>query len=153
MKYLLALLGLLYTISPYDLFPDLIIGWGWIDDLIVLGLLWWYFSNYKKKRYKYKRYFQKGERPSGGTDKGGSFREEETTGSRSGFSGRATSKDPYTVLGVGRGSSAEEIKRAYRRLANKYHPDKVNHMGEEFRELAERRFKEIQEAYRELMPK
>ncbi|UCF86157.1 MAG: DnaJ domain-containing protein [Desulfobacteraceae bacterium] len=152
MKFLLALLGLLYAISPYDLFPDLIIGWGWIDDLIILGLLWWYFSNYKKKRYKHERYFQKGERPSGGTNNGGPFREE-AAGSRSGFSSRATSKDPYTVLGVGRSSSPEEIRRAYRRLANKYHPDKVNHMGEEFRELAERRFKEIQEAYRELMPK
>ena len=78
---------------------------------------------------------------------------EETAGSRSSFGDKATSKDPYTVLGVGRSSPPEEIKRAYRRLATKYHPDKVNHMGEEFRELAERRFKEIQEAYQEIIPK
>lgn len=152
MKFLLAILGLLYTIFPYDLFPDLIIGWGWIDDLIILGLLWWYFSKYKKKRYEYRRYYQNGERPHGGANKGRTFNEE-AAGSHHSFSGEATSKDPYTVLGVGRSSSPEEIKRAYRRLAAKYHPDKVNHMGEEFRELAERRFKEIQEAYQKIMPK
>ncbi|MBW2144864.1 MAG: DnaJ domain-containing protein, partial [Deltaproteobacteria bacterium] len=42
-------------------------------------------------------------------------------------------------------------KKAYRRLAGKYHPDRVNHLGEEFKELAERRFKEIQDAYQDLM--
>lgn len=136
MRLLLCLLALLYTLSPYDLFPDLIIGWGWIDDLAVLGLLWWYLSKHKKKRYRYEGPSQEQEQPSGGP------REQ-------GFS----QKNAYSVLGVGRDASPEEIKRAFRRLANKYHPDKVSHMGDEFRELAERRFKEIQEAYQEVMPK
>jgi hypothetical protein len=136
MRLLLCLLAFLYTLSPYDLFPDLIIGWGWIDDLAVLGLLWWYLSKHKKKRYRYEGPSQEQEQPSGGP------REQ-------GFS----QKNAYSVLGVGRDASPEEIKRAFRRLANKYHPDKVSHMGDEFRELAERRFKEIQEAYQEVMPK
>jgi DnaJ-class molecular chaperone len=59
----------------------------------------------------------------------------------------------YMVLNVPRNASPEEIKTAYRKLVNKYHPDKVFHLGEEFRELAENRFKEIEEAYRKLMPK
>jgi DnaJ-domain-containing protein 1 len=59
-------------------------------------------------------------------------------------------KDPYTVLGVGRNATVDEIKKAYRRLVNTYHPDKVNHMGEEFQKLAEIKFKEIQEAYQQL---
>ena len=59
-------------------------------------------------------------------------------------------KDPYEVLGVVRNASQDEIKRAYKQLAGKYHPDKVAHLGEEFRELAEQRFKEIQEAYQKL---
>lgn len=50
-------------------------------------------------------------------------------------------KDYYKILGVPRNASAEEIKRAYRRLARKYHPD-INKSSE-----AEQKFKEIQEAY------
>jgi molecular chaperone DnaJ len=51
-------------------------------------------------------------------------------------------KDFYGVLGVSRDASHEEIKRAYRKLARKYHPD-VN-AGDK---AAERKFKEVQEAY------
>jgi curved DNA-binding protein len=50
-------------------------------------------------------------------------------------------KDYYTVLGVGRDAKADEIKRAYRRLARKYHPDVSKEKD------AEERFKEVQEAY------
>jgi molecular chaperone DnaJ len=51
-------------------------------------------------------------------------------------------RDFYTVLGVARSASQDEIKRAYRKLARQYHPD-VN-PGDK---AAERKFKEIQEAY------
>jgi len=61
--------------------------------------------------------------------------------------------DPYEILGVNRHASESEIKNAYRKLANKYHPDKVNHLGDEFKSLAEKRFKEIQEAYQKLSVK
>jgi molecular chaperone DnaJ len=48
-------------------------------------------------------------------------------------------KDPYDILGISRGASADEIKKAYRKLAHTYHPDKKG--GDEVR------FKEINEAY------
>jgi len=50
-------------------------------------------------------------------------------------------KDYYSLLGVGRDAPADEIKRAYRRLARKYHPDVSKEAD------AEERFKEVQEAY------
>jgi molecular chaperone DnaJ len=50
-------------------------------------------------------------------------------------------KDYYSILGVGKGASADEIKKAYRAMAMKYHPDKNKEKG------SEDRFKEINEAY------
>lgn len=56
-------------------------------------------------------------------------------------------KDPYKVLGISSEATDDEVKRAYRRLALKYHPDKVEGMGEEVKRNAEAQFREIQEAY------
>jgi len=58
-------------------------------------------------------------------------------------------KDYYKVLGIPKGSTKEEIIKAYRRLASKYHPDK--HQGNPLAELAEEKFKVINEAYHELL--
>lgn len=56
----------------------------------------------------------------------------------------ASYKDYYKTLGVSRNANADEIKKAFRKLARQYHPDKVQGEG---KEAAEAKFKEINEAY------
>ena len=57
--------------------------------------------------------------------------------------------DPYQILGVPRDAGDDEIKKAYRSLSRKYHPDaNINNPNKEH---AEAKFKEIQQAYQVLM--
>lgn len=151
-KLILLILAVLYSLNPYDIFPDFMIGWGWLDDLIIWFLVWRYFASRKGKHAGGNRFFKQA---------GNSFESR----SRADYSGQfrfgtpdpnAEEKDlwdPYRVLGIGRDATAAEIKHAYRELAGRYHPDKLEHLGEEFKALAEIRFKEIQKAYEELTGK
>ena len=67
------------------------------------------------------------------------------------FPGQGRSETQYyEILGLAPGASAEEIKSAYRKLSMQYHPDKVTHLGEEFRRVAEEKMKELNEAYQHL---
>lgn len=54
-------------------------------------------------------------------------------------------RDPYSVLGVSPNASDDEVKKAYRELARKYHPD--NYQNNPLADLAEEKMKEINEAY------
>ncbi len=123
-KQILLILGaLLYVVSPVDLAPDLIPAVGWLDDLIVLGLLFWFLSGIRLD-------------PSRGF--GRRTAEPEA---------QAGSTDPYALLGVDRGASPDEIRTAYRHLVAQYHPDKVSHLGREFQEMAHQKLIAIKEAY------
>lgn len=58
-------------------------------------------------------------------------------------------KDPYEVLGIYPSATNEEVKKAYRELAKKYHPD--NYADSPVSDLAEEKMKEINEAYDEIL--
>ena len=51
------------------------------------------------------------------------------------------------ILGIDEKFTSDEIKRKYRELLSKYHPDKVNHLGEEFQQIADNKTREIIAAY------
>lgn len=71
-----------------------------------------------------------------------------------GYSGYADSNDKsasldwaYNVLGIESTATDEEVRKAYRSMAKKYHPDLVNDMGEEVVKTATEKFKKVNEAY------
>jgi len=136
MKWLVVVLVLLYALSPYDLFPDLIAGWGWLDDIILIGLIWHLF---------FRRH-----RIASGQPASEEKRDSEEAQGQSPHAATEPAGDPYAILGLPNGASQEDVRTAYRQLAAQYHPDKLAHLGEEFQALAEKKFKIIQSAYEAL---
>jgi DnaJ like chaperone protein len=53
----------------------------------------------------------------------------------------------YKILEIDPACTNDEVKKAYRRMAMKYHPDKVSHLGDDFRKTADEKFKKVNEAY------
>lgn len=62
-------------------------------------------------------------------------------------------KNAYDVLGIPKGSTEAEVKKAYRTLVKKYHPDKVSHLGPEYVRIANEKFVKIKDAYDRIMEK
>ena len=56
----------------------------------------------------------------------------------------------YKILEIEKGASPQAIKKAYRKMAKKFHPDKVQHLGEVHQKGAEEKFRKVQEAYEQL---
>ena len=56
----------------------------------------------------------------------------------------------YIILELNNSASDSEVKKAYRKMATKYHPDKVSHLGEDLKHLAEEKFKTVNEAYQNI---
>jgi DnaJ like chaperone protein len=61
-----------------------------------------------------------------------------------------SSDNAYKVLEVDKSATDDEIKKAYRKMAKKYHPDKVIHLGKEHQKGAEEKFRQVQAAYEQL---
>ena len=57
---------------------------------------------------------------------------------------------PYRILEIDKTANEEEVKKAFRKMANKYHPDKVSHLGKEMQDLAEEKFKAVNDAYQQI---
>lgn len=145
-QLIIILLGILYFLSPIDLFPDFFPLFGRLDDIVLLFAIYWNFIRKKpQETWEQARtktdYGPHGQSTSSGRNEQSSTRQSTSTPRR----------DPYRILEIPPTATLEEIKRAYRQQANRYHPDKVAHLGTEFQTLAKEKFQDIQWAYEELM--
>jgi DnaJ like chaperone protein len=59
----------------------------------------------------------------------------------------ATDSSVYKILEITEKASNDEVKKAYRRMAVKYHPDKVSHLGPEHQNAAKEKFQSVSTAY------
>lgn len=62
-----------------------------------------------------------------------------------------SSANAYKILELENNATVQDIKKAYRKMAKKYHPDKVQHLGPEHQQGAEEKFRKVQEAYDQLL--
>ncbi|MCU0462234.1 MAG: TerB family tellurite resistance protein [Bacteroidales bacterium] len=56
----------------------------------------------------------------------------------------------YKILEIERAATNEEVKKAYRKMAMKYHPDKVGHLGDDYKKAADEKFRKVNEAYEKI---
>jgi DnaJ like chaperone protein len=56
----------------------------------------------------------------------------------------------YKILEIDKNATNDEVKKAYRKMVKKYHPDKLQHLGEEHVKGAEEKFRKVQKAYEQL---
>jgi DnaJ-domain-containing protein 1 len=143
MKWFWIILAIIYVLSPYDLIPGFAILPSRIDDIIVIIMLFRYLHRQKTMSSA------AGSRPHDARGQQHTDRQQEQE-QQERDQYRQGPRDPYSILGVSRQAGQSEIRAAYLKLANQYHPDKVAHLGKEFQQMAEQRFKEIQEAYEHL---
>jgi DnaJ like chaperone protein len=64
-----------------------------------------------------------------------------------------STNNAYKVLEIDKSVSDDAVKKAYRKMAKKYHPDRVGHLGKEHQEGAEEKFRQVQAAYEHIQKK
>ncbi|GAB1855329.1 hypothetical protein MHTCC0001_01620 [Flavobacteriaceae bacterium MHTCC 0001] len=62
----------------------------------------------------------------------------------------SSKENAYKILEIDKNATVDEIKKAYRKMAKKYHPDRLVHLGKEHQAGAEEKFRQVQEAYEQL---
>jgi len=62
-----------------------------------------------------------------------------------------SSEQHYTILGITKDATDIQVKKAYRKMAVKYHPDKLQGVSEDIKKLAEEKFLKVKESYEQIM--
>jgi len=65
--------------------------------------------------------------------------------------GSSNVENCYTMLGITKQATDTEVKKAYRKMAVKYHPDKLQAVSEDIKKLSEEKFLKVKEAYEQIM--
>lgn len=159
LKIVLIIFGLAYLISPIDIIPDLLLPFvGWIDDGVVIATIVYLIrygrlpNFFFKKQGPFKQPFNhKTKNFTSNTNSGSNTRPNTGQANQKKTSSSHIPKTPHEILGIGPNASKKEIQTAYKEAIKKYHPDKLSHLGEDFSDLANEKFLEIQTAYDALM--
>jgi len=132
-RAIIIFLGAGYIISPIDLMPEAILKhFGLFDDVIVLVYLYYFIKRNPKKI----KDFQK---------------ENSRENTKEEIKTENKKLSPYKILGIEHDANEKEIKTAYKKLISQYHPDKVEHLGDELKNKAMEKTLEIKKAYDILM--
>lgn len=148
---LIIVVVILYVVNPYDIIPDFLPITGWLDDTLLLGLLFYFLR--KGRRLIIANALRRMMNPFGKRGPQGRDDPGDTSGLHGDSPGgtqASGAKSPHDILGVAPGATRDEIQAAYRRAVHAYHPDKVSHLGPELQELAKKKFVEIQDAYQKI---
>ncbi len=108
----------IYIISPFDAHPL------FLDDLIAAGAMFYMMYKNSKRKQQYEQYHSNSNKNNG------------SQSSTAYSSSQLTLDEAYKVLGVKKGSSLDEISKAYKEKMIKSHPDKVSHLSIELQEKA-----------------
>ena len=119
----------IYIISPIDAHPL------FLDDLIASGVLFYMIYKNAKRKQQFEQYHSNS----------GSGNNSQSKAAYS--SSQLTLDEAYNILGIKRGSSLDEVSKAYKDKMIKSHPDKVSHLSDELQEKAKELTLRINDAF------
>ncbi|OQY52623.1 MAG: hypothetical protein B6230_02340 [Desulfobacteraceae bacterium 4572_89] len=154
LKIMLILFGIAYLISPVDIIPDILLPYvGWIDDGVVLWSIYYLIRHGELPWFLFKRKSPFGNNPGRKKNQAPPGQKGQNNSGRKNTRGPENTaeteipKSAHEILGISPNAGSREIHEAYKRKIKQYHPDKLSHLGEEFSNLANEKFLEIQNAY------
>lgn len=125
-KTIFIIIAVIYVLSPLDFLPDLLGLIGRIDDLALVIFLFWKYKQIKNNAFSRQN----------------TYNTESVNNSK-----KQEAFCPYKTLEIEKTASKQEIIKAYKIKIKEYHPDKVEHLGDELKEVAKKKILDVQKAY------